>query len=145
MNGPFVPHIDLSEPCCFTKVQDGPQTYNLIILWLQDEGAQKTGETLDEHQNTQPRARDMNPRHSKKRSIIVTLLTKVFDQFIVNKYCAVVLLVWYRNRSVSREWTQKSGLLVLQMAISDDLRQDVDNTGIIANKLLVSLESLQRQ
>jgi len=46
---------------------------------------------------------------------------------------------------VSREWLQKSGLLALQMAISEDLWQDVDNTDIIANKLLVSLESLQHQ
>jgi len=57
----------------------------------------------------------------------------------------MVLLVWYRNRPVSKEWMQKRGLLALQMAISDDLWQDVDNTDIIANKLLVSLESLQCQ
>jgi len=31
------------------------------------------------------------------------------------------------------------------MAISDDLWQDVDNTDITANKLLVSLESFQSQ
>jgi len=31
-------HINLWEPCCFTKVPDGPQTLN--ILWLQEEGAQ---------------------------------------------------------------------------------------------------------
>jgi len=26
---PFVPHIDLWEPCHFTDVSDGPQTYTL--------------------------------------------------------------------------------------------------------------------
>jgi len=35
-----VPHITLWEPCCFTKVPDGPQTYALKVLWLQEEGAQ---------------------------------------------------------------------------------------------------------
>jgi hypothetical protein len=39
VDGPFVPHIDLWEPCCFTKVPDGPQTYTLNVLWVQ-EGAQ---------------------------------------------------------------------------------------------------------
>jgi len=34
-----VSHINLWEPCCFTKVPDGPQTYTLNIFWLQ-EGAQ---------------------------------------------------------------------------------------------------------
>jgi hypothetical protein len=37
---PFVPHINLWEPCCLTKVPDGPQTYTLNVLWSQDEGAQ---------------------------------------------------------------------------------------------------------
>jgi len=32
-------HIDLWETCCFAKVPDGPQTYTLDVLWLQ-EGAQ---------------------------------------------------------------------------------------------------------
>jgi len=32
---PYVPHINLWEPCCFTKVPDGPQTYTLNVLWLQ--------------------------------------------------------------------------------------------------------------
>ena len=57
----------------------------------------------------------------------------------------MVLLVWCCNRSVPGEWMQKSGLLTSQMAISDDLWQDVDNTDITANKLLVSLESFQSQ
>jgi len=26
--------------CCFTKVPDGPQTYTLNVLWLQEQGAQ---------------------------------------------------------------------------------------------------------
>ena len=39
-NGPFVPHIKLWEPCHFTKVPDGPQTYTLDVLWLQEKGAQ---------------------------------------------------------------------------------------------------------
>jgi hypothetical protein len=39
-NRPFVPHINLWEPCCFTKVPDSPQTYALNVLWLQEEGAQ---------------------------------------------------------------------------------------------------------
>jgi len=39
-NGPFVPHTSLWEPCCFTKVPDGPQTYTLNVLWLQEEEAQ---------------------------------------------------------------------------------------------------------
>jgi len=36
----LVLHINLWELCCFTKVPDGPQTYTLNILWLQEEGAQ---------------------------------------------------------------------------------------------------------
>jgi hypothetical protein len=36
---PFVPHINLWEPCYFTKIPDGPQTYSLNVLWHQD-GAQ---------------------------------------------------------------------------------------------------------
>ena len=39
-NFPFVPHINSREPCCFTKISDGPQTYILNILWPQEEGAQ---------------------------------------------------------------------------------------------------------
>ena len=39
INVPFVPPINLWEPCCFAKVPDGPQTYTLDVLWLQ-EGAQ---------------------------------------------------------------------------------------------------------
>jgi len=39
-NGPFVPHINSWEPCYFAKVPDGPQTYTLNVLWLQEEGAQ---------------------------------------------------------------------------------------------------------
>jgi len=37
---PFMPHINLWEACCFTKVQDGPQNYTLNVLWLQEKGAQ---------------------------------------------------------------------------------------------------------
>jgi hypothetical protein len=33
INGPVVPHYNLREPH-FAKVQDGPQTYILNILWL---------------------------------------------------------------------------------------------------------------
>jgi hypothetical protein len=40
INGPFMPHIDLCEPCCFTEVPDGPQTFTVNVLWLQEEGAQ---------------------------------------------------------------------------------------------------------
>ena len=40
INGPFVPHINLWEPCCFAKVPEGPQTYTPDVLWLQEEGAQ---------------------------------------------------------------------------------------------------------
>ena len=40
IDGPFVPQINVWEPCCFTKVPDGPQTYTLDVLWLQEEGAQ---------------------------------------------------------------------------------------------------------
>ena len=36
----LVSHINLWEPCCFTKVPDGPQTYTFNVLWLQEEGAQ---------------------------------------------------------------------------------------------------------
>jgi len=35
-DGPFVPHISLWEPCCFTKVPNDPQTYSLNVLWLQE-------------------------------------------------------------------------------------------------------------
>jgi hypothetical protein len=35
-----MPHIDLWEPSRFAKAPDGPQTYTLNILWLQEEGAQ---------------------------------------------------------------------------------------------------------
>ena len=38
--GPFVPHINSWEPCCFAKLPDGPQTYTLDVLWVQEEGAQ---------------------------------------------------------------------------------------------------------
>jgi hypothetical protein len=37
---PFVPHINSWEPCYFARVPDGPQTYTLDVLWLQEEGAQ---------------------------------------------------------------------------------------------------------
>jgi len=40
INGPFVPHIDSRESYSFATVQDGPQTYNLNILWIQKEEAQ---------------------------------------------------------------------------------------------------------
>jgi len=40
INGPFVPHINSCELCYFAKVPDGPQTYTLDILWLQEEGSQ---------------------------------------------------------------------------------------------------------
>jgi len=40
INGPFVPHINAREPCSFAKVTDGPQTYNLNVLWIQKEEAQ---------------------------------------------------------------------------------------------------------
>jgi hypothetical protein len=39
INRPFVSHISLWEPCYFAKVPDGPQTYTLDVLWLQEEGA----------------------------------------------------------------------------------------------------------
>jgi hypothetical protein len=39
-NRPLVPHINLWEPRCFTKVPDGPQTYALNVLRLQGKGAQ---------------------------------------------------------------------------------------------------------
>jgi len=32
--------INLWEPCYFAKVPDGPHTYTLNVLWLQEEGAQ---------------------------------------------------------------------------------------------------------
>jgi len=35
VDGLYVPHIDLWEPCCFTKVTDGP-TFTLDVLWLQE-------------------------------------------------------------------------------------------------------------
>ena len=35
-----MPHIDLWEPCCFTKVPGDPQTYSINAFWLQDGGAQ---------------------------------------------------------------------------------------------------------
>jgi len=31
--------INLWEPCYFAKVPDGPQTYTLDVLWLQEEWA----------------------------------------------------------------------------------------------------------
>ena len=34
-----MPHIHLWEPCCSTKVPDGPQAYSVNVLWLQ-KGAQ---------------------------------------------------------------------------------------------------------
>ena len=40
IKGPFVPHINLWEPCNFANVPDGPQTYTLDVLWLQEEAAQ---------------------------------------------------------------------------------------------------------
>ena len=39
-NGPFVPYINLWVPCYFAEVPDGPQTYTLNVLWLQEKGAQ---------------------------------------------------------------------------------------------------------
>ena len=39
-DGPFVPQIDLWESYRFTKVPDGPQTYTLYVLWLQEGGAE---------------------------------------------------------------------------------------------------------
>ena len=33
-------HINLWEPRYFAKVPDGPQTYTVDVLWLQEEGAQ---------------------------------------------------------------------------------------------------------
>jgi hypothetical protein len=39
-NGPFVPHINSWEPCYFAEVPDGPQTYTLNVLWLQERGTQ---------------------------------------------------------------------------------------------------------
>jgi hypothetical protein len=36
INRPFVPHINLWEPWYFAKVPDGPQTYTLNVLWLQE-------------------------------------------------------------------------------------------------------------
>ena len=39
-NGPVVPHMNLWEPYCITKVPDGPQLYALNVLWLQDKWAQ---------------------------------------------------------------------------------------------------------
>jgi len=38
--GPFVPHVKSWEPRDFTEVPDGPQTYVLNILRLQEKGAQ---------------------------------------------------------------------------------------------------------
>ena len=34
-----MPHFNLWESCCFAEVPDGPQTYTLNVLWLQEEGA----------------------------------------------------------------------------------------------------------
>jgi hypothetical protein len=31
-----VPHLDLWEPCFFAKFTDGPQTFTLDVLWLQE-------------------------------------------------------------------------------------------------------------
>ena len=42
-----MPHIDLWEPCCFTKVPNGPQTCTLDVLWLQEEGTQIHMSDLD--------------------------------------------------------------------------------------------------
>jgi len=39
-NGPFVPHINSWEPCYFAEVPDGPQTYTITDLWLQERGTQ---------------------------------------------------------------------------------------------------------
>jgi len=39
-NGAFVPHVKLWEPCYFTNVPDGPQTYTLDVFWLQEKGTQ---------------------------------------------------------------------------------------------------------
>ena len=35
IDGPFVPRINLWEPCYFAKVPEGPQTYTLNVLWVQ--------------------------------------------------------------------------------------------------------------
>jgi hypothetical protein len=40
INGPFVPLINSREPCSFARVPNGPQTYDLNILWIQKEEAQ---------------------------------------------------------------------------------------------------------
>jgi len=40
IDGAFMPHINLWEPCCFTKLPDNPQTFTLNVLWLLEEGAQ---------------------------------------------------------------------------------------------------------
>jgi hypothetical protein len=36
IDGPFVPHFNSWEPCYFNKFPDGPQTYILNIIWLQE-------------------------------------------------------------------------------------------------------------
>jgi hypothetical protein len=40
INRPFVPHVQSREPRIFTDAPDGPQSYTLNILRLQEEGAQ---------------------------------------------------------------------------------------------------------
>jgi len=40
IDGPFVSHTNSREPCSFTKVPDGPQTYSLHVFWIQEEEAQ---------------------------------------------------------------------------------------------------------
>jgi hypothetical protein len=39
INVPSVPHINLWDPCCFAKLPDGPRTYTVNVLWVQEEGA----------------------------------------------------------------------------------------------------------
>jgi hypothetical protein len=46
---------------------------------------------------------------------------------------------------LENEPTSAIHLMASQIAISDDLWQDVDNTDITANKLHISFETLQRQ
>jgi len=35
-----VPHINSRDPYYFAEVPDGPQTYTVDVLWLQEEGSQ---------------------------------------------------------------------------------------------------------
>jgi len=44
-----VPHINLWEPCCFAKVPDGPQTFSLNVLWLQEPRYVCLSEARDSH------------------------------------------------------------------------------------------------